>query len=140
MQIEPVPRVSCRVDVASVGRILGILIENALAHSPSSSPVRLGANVEGNRLILWVENEGSLPEDVDSLFEPFRRGEEASSPGVGLGLHIAQRIAGTLEGSVIAGSSPGSVRFELHLARIGDPQGLSGAPTTSDDSVLTEDV
>ena len=117
-----IPRVKVRINEASVSRVLGILIENCLAHSPSDSEVTLGGNVDDGKLNLWVENDGELPsDDIDVLFEPFQRGTGATSEGVGLGLYIASRIAASLGGALTGQMQAGRVRFTLVVPLDSDP-------------------
>jgi K+-sensing histidine kinase KdpD len=140
VRIQPVPAIRISVDVVSVHRILGILLENALTHSPTSSPITLGATDDREELFLWVENEGSLPENVDALFEPFQRGEEAGSEGVGLGLYIAARLAASIEGRLEAASEEDAVRFTLRVPLSGEPEVEGSELAPEEESVLAEDV
>jgi signal transduction histidine kinase len=92
------------------------LVENALAHSTTASPICVGADLEERDVILWVENDGELPfEDPDELFQPFQRGPDATSSGVGLGLYIARRIAVGMSGDLTAHMEEGRVRFCLRF-------------------------
>lgn len=116
VKVHEVPQVSLEIAAASIERLIGILIENALSHSPSSSPILVGADLDRDSIAFWVRNEGELPtEDVSELFLPFQRGSDATSPGVGLGLYIASRIAKSLDGTLAASSADGVVRFTLRL-------------------------
>lgn len=114
LEVDEIPDLFLSAYQASVQRILGILLENALAHS--SSPIGIGAEVTDRSVVLWVENEGAIPfEDPEELFEPFQRGPNATSTGVGLGLYIAKRIAMNMSGDLTARSEGGSVRFSLRF-------------------------
>lgn len=64
-----------------------------------------------------VSNDGSLPKDLshEQLFQPFQRGEDASSSGVGLGLYAASKLADSLDGQLTAASAGGRVTFTLEL-------------------------
>jgi signal transduction histidine kinase len=113
MTIAEIPPVSVYAYSTSVQRILGIFMENAVSHAPPGSEIRLGAEIDAGEVILWIENDGDLPVDDVDLFSAFQRGPDASSPGVGLGLYIAARVAAAINGSVGATVGEGAVRFCL---------------------------
>ena len=116
IHVEDIPEISFETSVASVQRVIGILVENALAHSSKSSVVSIGASVKGSDAIFSVRNEGSLPEgEREQLFEPFQRGPEATSSGVGLGLYIARRIARAMGAELKASDDGATVCFELTI-------------------------
>ena len=86
-----------------VGRILRNLLENALKYSPAASPVTLEAIRAGNLLEIRVSDTGKgvPPEEEDSLFDEFYRGDNATFlPGTGLGLPIARNAAEHLGGQL----------------------------------------
>ncbi len=116
VNVHEIPDVALEINAAAVHRLIGILIENALAHSEPSSPIRVGVGLSESEVAFWVENEGCLPDgDVEDLFQPFHRGAEARSSGVGLGLYIATRIAASMGGTLTASSEDGDVRFTLSV-------------------------
>lgn len=114
VKVQDVPGVALEINSAAAHRLIGILIENALSHSEPSSPILVGVGLSDSKVSFWVENQGTLPEgDVEDLFQPFHRGSEARSSGVGLGLYIATRIAASMGGKLDASSEDGAVRFTL---------------------------
>jgi K+-sensing histidine kinase KdpD len=115
--VEKIPDVLVKVDGAAARQIMGILIENAVAHSPEGSRVIVRAEVSEHDVGLSVCNEGVLPEEMDysSLFVPFKRGNHVRSEGVGLGLYIASRLASAIEGKIDVASKDGLVQFTLRL-------------------------
>ena len=120
------PHVLIRVDAAAVRQILGILLENAVSHSPPGEAISIGCNLTDSTVELSVTNAGRLPEDVDpeSLFVPFSRGAGATSQGVGLGLYIASRLASAIGGKIDVTSADETVTFTLRfpLQAIGEPR------------------
>src|SRR5204862_427290 len=82
---------------------------------------------------LGVEDRGCGlgAEDLARVFEPFCRGEQArcdGPAGVGLGLAVAQRIAGTLDGTLDVQSQPGAgCLFVLRLPEAASPGVQAGA-------------
>jgi K+-sensing histidine kinase KdpD len=115
--IGAVPEVKLHVDARVVEDVLGVFLENAVSHSPPGAEVAFEAHVGDDTVALTVRNEGSLPDDVDpsDLFRPFQRGRAAQSPGVGLGLYIAGRLARAAGGSIETESGGGYVAFTLKL-------------------------
>jgi heavy metal sensor kinase len=118
---------------ALLGQLLDNLLDNAWKYSPPGTPTTIRLAVDGDRATLSVEDAGRgvAPEDVPHIFEPFYRSKQAragESPGVGLGLAVAARIATALGGTLTAASEPdrGS-RFEIRLPLAA----ASGAPAAS---------
>ncbi|MGH2820946.1 MAG: GAF domain-containing protein [Actinomycetota bacterium] len=117
LHVGEIPEVSLELDPVAVQELLGILLENAVSHSPPDSEVHIESRLERERVSLTVINEGSLPADLDpsTLFLPFHRGEGARSSGVGLGLYIAARLTETIGGEIGVDSDDHGVRFTLKL-------------------------
>ena len=112
IELDLPPEVSW--DRPRVEQALTNLLENAFRHR-SGGPVRLIGVTQGATVSLRVENAGALPEDRDSLFEPFRRGDGASQPGLGLGLYIVRQIVDAHGGTVRAGDGEGLVTMFVDL-------------------------
>ncbi|MBA2724498.1 MAG: GAF domain-containing protein [Actinobacteria bacterium] len=117
LDVGHIPELNLMVHATAIHRILGMLVENALAHSQGSSSIRIGAELDRQEVVLWVENEANISlADPEELFEPFRRGVGATSTGVGLGLYIARRIAKAMSGEIIADVQDGKIRFSLRFS------------------------
>ena len=117
VKVEEIPEAFVFTDSIAVQKIIGILLENAVSHSPKESEIVLAGDVVDGEVTLHVTNVGSLPEGLDhaTLFLPFNRGPDARSSGVGLGLYIASRLALSTDGRLSAGTGPGTVTFSLAL-------------------------
>lgn len=107
-------------DAAGLRRVLLILVDNALKHTPAGGAVTLSARVVGSYVVLTVEDtgEGIAAGALPHLFERFYRADEArgSGNGFGLGLAIAQAIAAAHGTSITVVSAPGAgARFSLAL-------------------------
>jgi signal transduction histidine kinase len=117
LDVEEIPDLTVRTDAGSIQGALGILLENAIAHSPTGSSIGVRTTVGDAELSIAVSNEGTLPEELDAsaLFQPFQRGADARSSGVGLGLYIALRLAEASGGTIDVESRDGLVTFELRV-------------------------
>jgi signal transduction histidine kinase len=107
------------VDTVAFSDVLGILVENAVAHSAPDAPIWVTARPHGSDVHVTVTNPGDLPADLDpaSLFLPFQRGADTRSSGVGLGLYIAARLAESMGGDIDVASHDGRVSFTLCVPR-----------------------
>lgn len=102
------------------------LLANAVRFSDPGSLVRLGSEVSGGRLLVWVRDEGpGVPrEEEERIFERFHRGQaDRVQHGAGLGLPIVAAIAAAHGGRVFLehpppGAGPG-VGFVLDLPAVG---------------------
>jgi two-component system, OmpR family, sensor kinase len=111
-----------RVDPLAISRILGNLLDNAAAYSPQGATIRLSACRAGGHALVAVQDQGpGIPlADRDRIFQRHVRLHPPSashSGGLGLGLHIARRLATAHRGQLQLSDPPGSpgARFELRL-------------------------
>jgi heavy metal sensor kinase len=103
------------------GQLIDNLLENACKYSVPGTPIGVRLGREKGLVALTVADQGSgiAPEDLPHVFEPFYRSAQARRlglGGVGLGLAVAQRIAGAFGGGVGVESTPGQgSRFTVRL-------------------------
>jgi heavy metal sensor kinase len=107
-------------DATALRRVLLILVDNALKHTPAGGAVTLSSALDGDCVVLAVEDtgEGIAADALPRLFERFYRADEARSSGneFGLGLAIAQAIAEAHGTRIAVESAPGAgARFWLAL-------------------------
>ncbi|MEP6897098.1 MAG: PAS-domain containing protein, partial [Rhodanobacter sp.] len=78
-------------------RVLQNFLANALRYAEHGR-VLLGVRRRGNqlRVEVWDTGPGIAPGEQQLIFQEFRRGSAAGGQGLGLGLSIAQRMAGLL--------------------------------------------
>jgi two-component system, OmpR family, sensor histidine kinase KdpD len=86
---ETLPPVAA--DPALLERVVANLVENAVAHSPDGSPVRVEAGEVGGRVLIRVidRGRGIAPSERDRVFQPFQRLDDSPSQGAGVGLGLA---------------------------------------------------
>jgi signal transduction histidine kinase len=116
-------------------RVLQNFLANALRYTDRGS-VLLGVRRHGDVLCIAVHDTGPGigADQREAIFEEFRRGDDAPGQGLGLGLAIAQRIAGLLGSDIHLRSVPaqGSM-FAVDVPRASAahpqrvvPRGLAG--------------
>lgn len=116
------PDLEFLADRVAVDRILGNLIENALAVVPSpGGHVWLEARGTAEWITLLVSDDGPgfPPGATERIFDRFYRGDPArSGPGSGLGLAIVRELARAHGGEAQAESlGPRGARVIVHLPR-----------------------
>ncbi len=107
-------------DAAAIHRVLLILIDNALKHTPAGGMVTVGAQKVDDGVMLSVTDtgEGIAPGALPHVFERFYRSDPArgGGSGFGLGLSIAQAIAQAHGTRILVESKPGAgARFTIAL-------------------------
>ena len=107
-------------DATGIRRILLILVDNALKHTPAGGTVTISTAACDAGVTLTVEDtgEGIPAAALPHIFERFYRADAArgSGSGFGLGLSIAQAIAQAHGSAITASSISGhGARFALSL-------------------------
>ena len=106
-------------DQSYLRAILSNLLQNAIKFSPNRNEVVVEiAEQRGNHVIRVTDKGFGIPSDeIASVFEPFRRGSNASTvSGTGLGLAVAKAAAESLGGDLrVKQSSTSGSTFEVSL-------------------------
>jgi signal transduction histidine kinase len=108
----------------AMARVLRNLVENALAHSPPGAPVEVGLRVlPSGEAALTVGDRGrGVPEAERALiFRRRWRTGDTHRRGLGLGLHIVERIVAAHGGSVEVGDNPGGGALFTVRLRLAEP-------------------
>lgn len=97
------------------------LIENAIKYSPANSIIELALSWNMSEVKIEVQDEGpGIPVELQSsIFERFNRGSHLNqnTPGFGLGLSIAQKIALLHQGQLVCENTSKGCRFSLILLK-----------------------
>jgi PAS domain S-box-containing protein len=111
VRLSPEP-IAIRADRGRVLTILQSLLDNAIKYSPTGGEILLVAGAASDSAYVQV-TDGGLGmhlEQVEGLFRPFGRivtTETADIDGAGLGLYIAQELAGLQGGQILVESDRG---------------------------------
>jgi heavy metal sensor kinase len=113
--------VEASVDPSGLRRVLLVLVDNALKHTPPGGAVTVSVSNHGRSAALSVQDTGEgIPAGaLPHIFERFYRADAArGSSGFGLGLSIAQAIAQAHGTAIEVTSAPGAgSRFYISLAK-----------------------
>jgi len=119
-------------DEMSLRQVMANLLDNAVRHTPSGSPVSVRLSHTDRDAGIEVADRGpGLPaEDADRIFERFYRGDPSrsrSSGGTGLGLSIASAVVEAHGGRISVTSRPG----EGAIFAVSLPLQLQDQPVTA---------
>ncbi|MEV0756620.1 PAS domain S-box protein [Streptosporangium sp. NPDC050280] len=118
-------------DALATDILLAQLLENAFKYSPDGGLIRVEAWVDGDRVVLVVDDEGVgiAPASRERVFERFVQadsGDRRRFGGVGLGLYIVRSLARAQGGEVTAHPRPsGGTRMRLALRIADTPNALT---------------
>jgi PAS domain S-box-containing protein len=108
-------------DAMATDIIVGQLLENAFKYSPDGGAVMVRARLDGDKIVVSVEDEGIgiQPADRERVFERFvqaEAGDRRRFGGIGLGLYIVRQLARAQDGEVVADARPdGGTTMRLTL-------------------------
>lgn len=111
-------------DHEALRRVIRGLIDNAIKYTPEGGQITVSAQESTDTIAICIRDtaKGIAETDLPHVFEKFYRAgletDDASSPGVGLGLYLAQHIVGQLNGEMSVESAVGrGTTFTLRLPR-----------------------
>jgi PAS domain S-box-containing protein len=123
-----------RSDPQLLRRILQNFLSNAVRYTERGR-ILLGLRREGKalRLEVWDTGPGIAEQDRAAVFQEFRRlNRGGDSPGLGLGLAIAERMARLLGHRIALHSEPGrGTVFSVRLARAASSSQRATTPRTA---------
>lgn len=106
--------VEVNTDAKIIGQLLMASLDNAVKFTKKGT-VKMSAGLASGGRHWWIEvsdtGQGIPSEDLPYIFDAFRQGDGSlsrSHSGTGLGLTIAQRLCGLLEGKIEVKSTVGS--------------------------------
>jgi signal transduction histidine kinase len=110
-------------DPGNVARIVRILLDNALRHTPAPGALSVDFVASGDSVGIAVQDEGPgvADEDRERIFARFTRGARAEPGGFGLGLAIGRELARRMGGDLVLEETGAGARFVLSLPRATAP-------------------
>jgi signal transduction histidine kinase len=119
------------VDQRGFERVIGNLVQNAIANSPVGGVVNVRCRVQGRRAAFEVADDGweVSPEDLERILKPFEQVESAlirRTEGGGLGLAIVSLLTRSMNGRFTVASVPGAgmtavVAFRIATQPVEEP-------------------
>jgi signal transduction histidine kinase len=109
------------VDSQALRQVLLNFLENAVKYGPPDQTITVGARREGDRVRVWVDDEGpGVPEseraDIWNAFHRGRSAERSGKGGSGIGLAVVRDLVLQHGGSVSIDVAPGGgARFLIEL-------------------------
>ena len=117
--VEAPEQLFADVDSRQLRSAIANVVRNALAYSPTSTPVSISIESSSRlvRVIVRDRGLGIPPEEREHVFDPFSRGHAGRSAraGSGLGLFIARRVLEAHGGTISLGPSQSGATFILEL-------------------------
>jgi signal transduction histidine kinase len=118
--LDASPRLVLHVDALRIERVVANLVQNALKYSTTNVVVRLDLSGLVARVSVIDGGPGVARDDVEHLFEEYRRGSGAHLyDSSGLGLYVSKRIVeahGGRIGVATTSSSGSEFYFELPMS------------------------
>jgi signal transduction histidine kinase len=127
VDMDSFEEVRVAVDPAVLGVVLGNLLSNAFRFAREAPVRRVKVRATADHDVVHVEIEdtgpGVSPGLEDAIFEPYRRGPEATQPGLGLGLATVKRLVIAHGGRLGVHNAPsGGAVFWFDLPRAPETQ------------------
>jgi CheY-like chemotaxis protein len=138
----PPGTVNLHADPIRLTQIVTNLLHNATKYTTNDGRIWLSAEVEGDRLVLRVRDNGIgiAPEKCNQIFDLFQQvhqGIEQSQGGLGVGLTLVRALV-ELHGGTVTANSPGlglGTEFTLRMPIVVPHRdNQAAAPTTVSDS------
>lgn len=110
---DSVPRLNVQSNKLLLSRVVTILLDNAIKYSENEKVIRITAKQVGEKIYLHIEDNGIgiKASDLPYIFRRFYRADKSRSAigvsGYGLGLSIADKIAGQLNAQLSVESTAG---------------------------------
>lgn len=133
-----------RGDFEALRRVIRSLIDNAIKYTPEGGRILVAARASDETVAISVTDTGKgIPEvDLPHIFDKFYRAaaeadDAPSTPGVGLGLYLAQHIVGQLNGEITVESKQGmGTTFSVNLPRWVEDAGVEESEEEADVKAL----
>ena len=121
LEIGPLPRITS--DRAAIEQIFGNLLDNAIKYVDPQRPARIEVSAvetpDASVFRVRDTGRGIAEEDMDKVFQPFRRAGIQDVPGDGMGLAFVRMLLQRLGGKIECQSQLGvGTTFSFMLPRV----------------------
>ena len=121
LEIGPLPRIIS--DRTAIEQIFGNLLDNAVKYLDPQRPghIEVSAEETADAVVFHVRDNGRgiAEEDMNKVFQPFRRAGPEDIPGEGMGLAFVRALLHRLGGRIECHSEPGAgTTFSFTLPRV----------------------
>jgi signal transduction histidine kinase len=123
--LDAAPGVVVLADRPSLERVFTNLVDNAFAHGGGDVEIEMEETTHDGAdaalVVVLDRGPGVAPEAAERIFDRFKRGPEAFSPGMGLGLYMVRSLVEAQGGRVWVTPRPGggaAFRVLLPSARV----------------------
>ena len=106
---EPKEELFIAIDPERIERVFFNLVFNAMKYSPDNSTIKVSYKIDGEELILRVEDqgEGITEENLPKIFDRFYQVDKVRPRGSGIGLSLAKAFVELHGGSITVESEVG---------------------------------
>lgn len=108
-----------QANLNALAQALENILRNAIRYSPPAGVIELHGQREGDFWHLWIQDQGPgvAQQDLEAMFQPFTRLNQArpGGEGYGLGLSIARSMISLQGGELWATSPANGLRMHLRL-------------------------
>lgn len=124
-----------QLDPARFGRVMAILLDNAITYSDEDSPIDVVVRDHGDQIAVAVIDRGrGIPRShLDRIFHRFHRVEDPllmTTGGLGIGLHIARHLVRSMGGEITVESTLGEgSTFTVVLPRANASERTGASPS-----------
>ncbi len=105
LNLSEIADTDCVCDEGLMRRTIENLMDNAVKYTPAGGSIKLSLSRERGKIFLTISNtcEPFEKKEIESLFEPFYRGQRSHlhAEGKGLGLYIVRYIVRSHSGEVV---------------------------------------
>lgn len=111
LSLQTKPGIAYYGDDMKLRQLVGILLDNAIRHTPTNGQVNVSLERYPHSIVLSVADtgEGIVAEELEQIFRRFYQADSSRAKGgAGLGLAIAKWIAESHEGMIQVVSEPGN--------------------------------
>jgi two-component system sensor histidine kinase CiaH len=100
-----------------LNRVLSILIDNACKYGAETENISIEFEPEAERLSISNSVSGDIPDNFETMFDRFTRGESSrKQKGYGLGLSIARKILDEYSYSISGTATNGKVKLTINFS------------------------